>query len=815
MNTQLVVPRKLRHLASLGLGLWLGGLLAGLSAMGQTPPTIQIAYTTVGNAPIAAGTSVGNSGNLYLATLGSASQVPEVIALNSTHSVLWRRSLTAAQVVWGVPTVSPDGTTIYFVTDAGTVHALETTGGNNKSGFTTYQVASAPDVRIRCTPALNVDTVQTGGSKVLYFHANDGNLYAINADTGALIWARATGNGGGPPETPVFHEETWSSSPVIAKDGRIYVGSANGRVYGFTPAGVKILEVNIGHPIEASLAIGADGFLYGGTRESANYNNNGLGGIAFAINPALYTLSNPSLAIVWTAVESGPVGYIASPLIDQSGFVYLTSFAHWVRKYHPKVSASGVGVELASWYLPGKNCQTPAINQQGFLFAGCSEGTLGSDERRFCAIDLATTSNLAWEAEFGGGQTFGDFLGCVLIRGNSTGRVYFADTNGRLFFFSSNSPLMAGDWPTFQSGNRRTGVIGSWPYIIAELPGFLSWVTGASALGSMNAWGEAVGQADGYYMYPANGPYGVCAAMWRQSSLVGFGGQTGYASSYATAINDSGFTAGGWSTGPLAWLAPGSYPVSLSVPAGFTLSGVRANDIAANATIIGYGTRTVGGVTKTEVLQWNWNGTTWSTANVVDGTPPGNLVQAFALSEDLRRAGRAKFVINGPWRAFVTVPQGDIPTTDLGTFGGLESEARDVSAETGTVGWANNASARKRAFYIQHGATALQAFNELPRLAGTTGTTYNSEARSVNRLGQVVGRIQNDANAYRAFVFTPGGGSQVSDLTVQVLENGATPSSLGWVLSDAVAINDGGIITGFGTKSGNTRGWILYPKPVE
>ncbi|MBX3731711.1 MAG: hypothetical protein KF791_03855 [Verrucomicrobiae bacterium] len=136
-------------------------------------------------------------------------------------------------------------------------------------------------------------------------------------------------------------------------------------------------------------------------------------------------------------------------------------------------------------------------------------------------------------------------------------------------------------------------------------------------------------------------------------------------------------------------------------------------------------------------------------------TPPGNSAQAFSLSDDFRIAGRAKYVVNGPWRAYVTDPEGDIPLPGLGTFGGLESEARDVSTESGTVGWAHNASNRRRAFYVQHGATALQPFNELPRLAGTTGTAYNSEARSVNRLGQVVGRIQNDSGSYRAFVYTP------------------------------------------------------------
>lgn len=109
----------------------------------------------------------------------------------------------------------------------------------------------------------------------------------------------------------------------------------------------------------------------------------------------------------------------------------------------------------------------------------------------------------------------------------------------------------------------------------------------------------------------------------------------------------------------------------------------------------------------------------------------------------------------------------------------------------------------------------LQTWHELPRLPGTTSTTYQSSAKGVNRFGQVAGKIQNDAGTYRAFRYTPGGGSEMKDLNTLTLQNSVTPASLGWSLSEAVSISDAGHLLGFGTKNGNSRGWILYPVVVE
>ncbi len=54
---------------------------------------------------------------------------------------------------------------------------------------------------------------------VVYVGSEDGNVYALNAATGAKLWSYTTGN-------QVF------SSPAVA-NGMVYVGSGDGNFYAF------------------------------------------------------------------------------------------------------------------------------------------------------------------------------------------------------------------------------------------------------------------------------------------------------------------------------------------------------------------------------------------------------------------------------------------------------------------------------------------------------------------------------------------------------------------------------------------------------
>ena len=81
----------------------------------------------------------------------------------------------------------------------------------------------------------------------------------------------------------------------------------------------------------------------------------------------------------------------------------------------------------------------------------------------------------------------------------------------------------------------------------------------------------------------------------------------------------------------------------------------------------------------------------------------------------------------------------------------------------------------------------------------------------MNELGQVVGYAQDQNLANRAVLHSDQIGI-TTDLNSITLDGGQTPAGLGWTLTAAQAINDAGVIVGYGMISGRNTAWILYPK---
>jgi len=103
---------------------------------------------------------------------------------------------------------------------------------------------------IRSSPALTANR--------LYFGSDDGNLYACDKDTGAVVWTTSTG-------------DSIVSSPAVAINGShtiVVVGSTDGKLYFIdddnTPTPPTTV-IQLSGPIESSPAIGADGTVYIGT----------------------------------------------------------------------------------------------------------------------------------------------------------------------------------------------------------------------------------------------------------------------------------------------------------------------------------------------------------------------------------------------------------------------------------------------------------------------------------------------------------------------------------------------------------------------
>jgi probable HAF family extracellular repeat protein len=85
---------------------------------------------------------------------------------------------------------------------------------------------------------------------------------------------------------------------------------------------------------------------------------------------------------------------------------------------------------------------------------------------------------------------------------------------------------------------------------------------------------------------------------------------------------------------------------------------------------------------------------------------------------------------------------------------------------------------------------------------GTLGGTA-SVARSINDSNQVVGSSLLGSGATRAFGWDDTGTAVMTNL------NDLLPGGSGWVLVDAWDINNSGVVVGYGTRSGQTRAFLL------
>jgi outer membrane protein assembly factor BamB len=91
----------------------------------------------------------------------------------------------------------------------------------------------------------------------VYVGSRDGNLYALNADTGEKLWAFKTGS--------------WVESSPVVVGGVVYVGSNDGYLYALDArTGAKLWSFGTKYSIRSSPAV-ADGIIYFGSNDYCVY----------------------------------------------------------------------------------------------------------------------------------------------------------------------------------------------------------------------------------------------------------------------------------------------------------------------------------------------------------------------------------------------------------------------------------------------------------------------------------------------------------------------------------------------------------------
>jgi probable HAF family extracellular repeat protein len=129
--------------------------------------------------------------------------------------------------------------------------------------------------------------------------------------------------------------------------------------------------------------------------------------------------------------------------------------------------------------------------------------------------------------------------------------------------------------------------------------------------------------------------------------------------------------------------------------------------------------------------------------------------------------------------------------TSLGTAGGRNGEARAISSSGVVAGTSTRRDERPVAFR-NVGREGLDVLVEAP----------SSHGMAVNTFGAVVGDFETGHGRHALLA----DGRTAYDL------NDLLPAGSGWVLEAALAINDAGVIVGYGTHAGAPAAFLLAPR---
>ena len=335
------------------------------------------------------------------------SGIYEAAGVPALNGVKW--TFKAAGRLIASPTV--DGSTVYIGSTAGVFYAVDRETGSAKWEF-------AAKARVASTAAV--------ANGIVYFGAYDGNFYAVDAASGTLKWKFATEGEhryaathlhGSQPVKEVMPDvfDCYLSSPVVW-NGVVYFGSGDGNVYALDAAsGALKWKFKTGDVVHASPAI-ADGKVYIGSWDSNFYaldaatgkeawrfktgedpdihNQVGIQSSAAVVDGVvyfgcrdshLYALDAKTGEKKWAYGTKGS-WVIASPAVRDGKVYFATSDSGMVYALDAKNGDVIFSLNLQRW----PSFSSPAVAGE-VLYEGSSSGRLN-------AVDLANRK-LAWSFE--------------------------------------------------------------------------------------------------------------------------------------------------------------------------------------------------------------------------------------------------------------------------------------------------------------------------------------------------------------------------------------------------------------------------------
>lgn len=304
------------------------------------------------------------------------------------------------------------------------------------------------------------------------------------------------------------------------------------------------------------------------------------------------------------------------------------------------------------------------------------------------------------------------------------------------------------------------------------------------------------------YTYMANGDSLAYSYINGKAALVPTLGGT---PSSATGINNAG-TVVGWSMTSVPGeyrpflAAPGQTPFNLG-----TLEGRMSIATGINNSGVISGYSSVGIPYDTGYAAF-----TTSTGAALSKIDFGRLDVSDAFANGINDSGSVAGTVfstaAGGWQAFVRDTDG---VRILPTLGGNNAQATALNNHGAIIGFSNLATGEGRAF-VYDGTNMV----DLGALSGSDifgygfGTSAYSSALGINDAGTIVGSSGYSGYQGHGFVYTDGKMSDLNNLL-------ASKSTDGWVITDAMAINDAGVIAAYGYRSGAFVGTTLLLTPHE
>ena len=258
------------------------------------------------------------------------------------------------------------------------------------TGRSSYSGPSSPEVRWSyATGGQIYSSPVIGRDGTIYVGSNDNKLYAINSD-GSLKWSYTTGG--------------WVAVvPAIAADGTVYVGSDDAKLYALNQSGSLKWSYTTSQGIRGSPNIGADGTIYVGCDVGTR--------------PDVYAI-NPDGSLKWSYTAAGFIN--SAPAIGTDGTIYVGAGDR-------KLYAIDSNGSLKWTYTTGDYIEhsSPAIGADGTIY-------VGSDDKKLHAIN--PNGSLRWTYTTDGGIHSSPAIGAdgTIYVGSGDSKLYAINTDGSL-----------------------------------------------------------------------------------------------------------------------------------------------------------------------------------------------------------------------------------------------------------------------------------------------------------------------------------------------------------------------------------------------